>query len=330
MMNSIETLRVFWRSLVAIPVLAVLLLTLSACGVGQGSATAYRAEDPVRVGMIPVIHFAPLYIAQEKGFFADEGITVEIQTIQNAAAIAPSVLNGQLQFGTASSSPFISAASKGLDVKAIAGAGDVPLVPEDDSVAMLVGEDSPFTTVGDLEGKTVAINAINSQVHISLVELMRQEGADASTVKFVSMPMPEMAAALSADRIDAAAVAEPFITIGLEQGARLLSPLYFPAFDPGGTESIYFSAGPFLEKHPEVAAGFERAITRANKLANEDPALIRRIAVEDLKLPPETADAMIYPTFSEEMNGESVADISEVMASNHFIDSPLTEEQLTW
>lgn len=310
--------------------LVALLLGLNACGVGQGSATSYRPGEPIRIGAIPVIHFAPLYIAEEQGFFADEGLEIKIQTIQNAAAIAPSVLNGQLQFGTAASAPFISAAARGINVKAVVGATDVPLSPEEDSVALLVNNDSPTTQIADLKGKTVAVNALNSQPHIALTELLAREGVDVSTVNFVTLPMPEMSAALSADRIDVAAVAEPFVTIGMKKGARVLTPLYYPAFIPGGTEAVYFSAGPFLEKYPEIADGFERAITRANKLANSDPGVMRNIAVTKLKLPPEIADSMIYPTFSEETDGESIVEISQIMADNKFIPKAMTEEELIW
>src|SRR5699024_9119003 len=86
-----------------------LLLALTACGVGRGSAIEIEPGDSVRVGVIPTASFAPLYIAMEKGYFDEYGIEVEPQVVQNAAAVAPSVLNGQLQFGTAAASPFLSA-----------------------------------------------------------------------------------------------------------------------------------------------------------------------------------------------------------------------------
>ena len=127
-----------WLS-IAVPLL-VLALT-AGCGVGQGSAKVLGTGDPIKVGVIPVADFAPVYVALDEGYFADEGLNVQTQVVQNAAAIAPSVINGQLQFGTAATTPFIAAAQKGLPVQAVANAADVATDAEQDVSALLVGEE---------------------------------------------------------------------------------------------------------------------------------------------------------------------------------------------
>lgn len=130
---------------------------LAGCGVGRGSAIEIKPGDPLRVGVIPTATFAPLFIAIERGYTKDAGLELELQTVQNAAAIAPSVLNGQLQIGTAAASPFIAAVSKGLPLKAIANAARNS-APDVDETGLMVPDDSPIQRPRDLEGRTCAVN----------------------------------------------------------------------------------------------------------------------------------------------------------------------------
>ena len=183
---------------IAVPLL-VLALT-AGCGVGQGSAKVLGTGDPIKVGVIPVADFAPVYVALDEGYFADEGLNVQTQVVQNAAAIAPSVINGQLQFGTAATTPFIAAAQKGLPVQAVANAADVATDAEQDVSALLVGEDSKVERPADLEGKTVAVNALSSLLHVAAAGSIEADGGDPSKVTFVAMPLPDMMTALKQGR----------------------------------------------------------------------------------------------------------------------------------
>jgi ABC-type amino acid transport substrate-binding protein len=91
--------------------------------------------------------------------------------------------------------------------------------------AVLVKDSGPIRTPKDLEGRTVAVNTLQNVGPLTINAALEKAGVDYESVKYVEVPFPEMAAALEADRVDAAWVVEPFVTQGRRSGAR---PVLFP------------------------------------------------------------------------------------------------------
>ena len=83
------------------------------------------------VGVIPTSDTTTVYVAQDLDYFADEDLTVTMEVMQNAAAIVPGVMNGQIQFGTAAIPPILSAISEGLPLRIVANGGNVRVGLED-------------------------------------------------------------------------------------------------------------------------------------------------------------------------------------------------------
>lgn len=314
--------RSFLGALAAVPLLA-------ACGAETKATNAgsTAGSGVLTVGMIPVAHFAPVYIAHREGFFTAEGLEIQTQVIQNAASIVPSVINGQLSFGTASGAPFINGISKDLPIRAVAPAGANPGSPEEDTIAILVAPDGPGE-LADLAGKTLAVNAQGSQPHIAASKILKDAGVDPKSVRIVAMPMADAIAALDQGRIQAAAMAEPFVTIGREQGARLLSPLYSIAFHSTGMESVYFASQSFIDSRRDEVDAFSRAIIKANQLANEDREVLQEVLVSKLELDPALAGKMTVPTYATDTNAATLVEISEVMADTGFLPAPLEAGKL--
>lgn len=304
---------------------------LAACGGQSPTQSAPNGSGTgnglLTVGMIPVAHFAPVYIAQKEGFFREEGLEVKTQKIQNAASIVPSVINGQLSFGTSSGTPFINAVSKNLPVRAVAPAGANPDTPESDTIGVLVGSDGP-ATLGDLKGKTLAVNAQGSQPHIAIAKLLKEAGVDPKSLNIVAMPMADSLAALKQGRIQAAAVAEPFVTIGLQQGAQELTALYSLAFKSVGMESVYFASEQLIASRRDEVDAFCRSMIKANELTNQDPKLLESILVSELDMDKDLAGKMVKPTFASNLEPDTLIEISSVMVETDFLAQAPASEKL--
>lgn len=304
-----------------------LLLALTACGVGRGSAIEIEPGDSVRVGVIPTASFAPLYIAMENGYFDDYGIEVEPQIVQNAAAVAPSVLNGQLQFGTAAASPFLSAVDKGIPLKAVANSSSNSTDGTDET-ALMVSSTSDITSPKDLEGRTVAVNGLSALPHVAALEAIALDGGDPTKVTFVAMPFPDMVGALRQGRIDGAALAEPFYSQSLEAGDREITTLYATAFNPGSTTTLFFTADPFIETNPELVKNFQAAIDRASRDAAQDPELVRQVLVEYGNMEPDVAEHTGLPNYSDKLTPEGLGQIGEVMSKFGLLDQEIHGTEL--
>lgn len=304
-----------------------LLLALTACGVGRGSAIEIEPGDSIRVGVIPTASFAPLYIAMKKGYFEEYDIEVEPQVVQNAAAVAPSVLNGQLQFGTAAASPFLSAVDKGIPLKAVANSSSNSTDGTDET-ALMVSSTSDINSPKELEGKTVAVNGLSALPHVAALEAIALDGGDPSKVTFVAMPFPDMVGALRQGRIDGAALAEPFYSQSLEAGDREITTLYATAFDPGSTTTLFFTADPFIETNPELVKNFQAAINRASLDAAQDPELVREVLVEYGNMDPEVAESTGLPNYSAELTPDGLSQIGEVMSRFDLLDEQIHGTEL--
>jgi NitT/TauT family transport system substrate-binding protein len=312
------------RRALAAALATVLAIILSGCNVGRGSAIEITEEDTVKIGVIPAIAFAPVYIAIEQGYFEDADIKVETQVMQNAAAIAPAVINGQLQFGTAASSPFIAASAKGLPLLAVAGMSENTDTSNDG--AFMVGQGSPVNRPRDLEGRAVAINGVAALPHVAIQEAIRKDGGDPSKVNFVVMGFPEMPGALAEGRVDAVGVTEPFTSAILNQGGRLLTRAYAEAFVDKAPISMLFTAGPFAETNPDVTRKVQHAIGRAVDDAKRDPELVARVMTKHGGIPPEAFESMTLSPYTADVNAEGITQISEVMVEFDYIADPIDGE----
>lgn len=308
----------------------IMALTLAGCGGPAGNGATADAGGPIKVGVIPVADFAPVYLAIDEGFFDDAGLKVEAQVMQNAASIAPSVLNGQLQFGTSAVTPFLAAAQKGLPLLAVANAADVAMNPEEDVSALVVPKGSEITKPSQLEGKTVAVNALSSIVHVAAAKAIKDDGGDPSKVTFVAMPFPDMMTALSQGRVDAASVVEPFVGISTGAGASVIAHPYTSSFTAGGTFALFFTSDDYAKKNPETVAKFADALAKGSKMAAENPEKVAGVLVKYGKVDPAVATKIQQPGYGDTVDPAALTSAAATMQDLGFLPGPVDADKLVW
>ncbi len=306
--------------------LALLSLGLTACS-GPATAegeTASKSElIAISVGVIPVAEFFPVYVAEDQGFFKEAGLDVTIESMSNAASIVPSVLNGQLTFGTAATPPFLMAFEKKIPITAVAAAGSTTSVEGKDTGAFIVRADSDIEFPRDLAGKIVAVNALGSLPHVASVARIAKDGGDPSTVQFVAMPFSDMQAALDQGRVDALLSVEPFMSQTLGAGAKSISALYADVYPAGTTHTLYFTSAEFAAASPETVAAFREALAKANALVAKDPSILRSALVEYGGMPVDTAEAVNLPAYSPGFDLDGMAVMGSTMKETGFLTTNL-------
>lgn len=321
------------KARVAAVAMLLAVFLLAGCGVGRGSAVELKPDEPIKVGVIPVADFAPVYIAVEEGYFADEGLNVKTQVMQNAAAIAPSVINGQLQFGTAAVPPFLAAVQRGLPLTAIANGSSNTADPNQDPSALVAAPGSNITRPKELEGRTVAVNALSSLPHVTTAAAIKADGGDPAKVTFVAMPFPDMLPALERSAVDAAALVEPFYARALADdgpGGKLLANPNSAVLTPNGTFTLIFTAQPFIEKNPEIVEKFVRAVDRASVEAARDPKKVGAVLAKYGKLPPEVFAEIRIPMYSDKLDTAALVNTGELMHRLGFLPGSVDVESAVW
>jgi NitT/TauT family transport system substrate-binding protein len=235
-------------------------------------AQAQQAElETVRVGLVPVLIYAPLFVANAKGYFAEEGLQIETLNIAGGSEpLAPLARNElDVVFGGTGAGLFNYAdrniqTSDDPQFRIIAGAHfEAPPMTTPLVVSRERFESGEITSVADLRGKRVAINAPGAATEYWLFKALEQGGLTPQDVEIVAVAFGDVPAALNSqaeDRIDAAMLGEPIAASAEAQGLiSRLSDDFLEAFQP----TFIYASNTFLNENPEAAFGFLRAIVRA-------------------------------------------------------------------
>jgi NitT/TauT family transport system substrate-binding protein len=182
------------------------LLTLVVGGVVFGDGA--RAEEPLkaRIGVLRLSSSAPVFIAQDKGYFRDAGLEVDLKFFDAAQPIAVATTSGDVDFGiTAFTAGLYNLAGKGT-LKVIGGMSrekaNYPLIGYFASNNAYAGG---LKTPKDLAGKRVAVTQVGSSFHYSLGLLADKYGFKLSDVKVIPLQsLSNAAAALKGETVDAA------------------------------------------------------------------------------------------------------------------------------
>ncbi|AZQ38402.1 nitrate ABC transporter substrate-binding protein [Streptomyces cyaneochromogenes] len=283
----------------------------SSSGTGGASSAAGDKTTQVKVGIIPIVDVAPLYLGQQKGFFSSRGIDLKMETAQGGAAIIPGVVSGQFQFGFSNVTSLMIAQTKGVPIKSVvngtASTGDTGK----DISGVAVKEDSPIKSAKELAGKTVAVNTLQNIGDTTVREVVRKDGGDPSKVKFVEMPFDQMPAALDGGQVDAAWVGEPALTIAKGQGARVVaSP--FAETDPNLTIATYFASTKLAQENPDLVKKFTEAVTESLNYASEHPDEARQIVTTYTKIDGEVLKKLTLPTWPAEYDMASLEKLASL------------------
>jgi NitT/TauT family transport system substrate-binding protein len=177
------------------------LLALSASAVA-------RADEPLKakVGVLRLQSSAPVFIAQDKGYFREAGLDVELKFFDAAQPIAVATTSGDVDFGiTAFTAGLYNLAGKGT-LKVIGGMSrekaGYPLIGY---FASNKAYAAGLKTPKDLAGKRVAVTQVGSSFHYSLGLLADKYGFKVSDVTIVPLQsLSNAAAALKGETVDAA------------------------------------------------------------------------------------------------------------------------------
>ncbi|HLH24996.1 MAG TPA: ABC transporter substrate-binding protein [Chloroflexota bacterium] len=295
------------RPRLLLPLLALgLLASLTAARPAAPSLAASRGpgDAPVaaavpqlatlRFGTLPVTGFLGLYLANEQGWLAEEGVGVDLQTMSGGAEIVPAMIGGSLDMGATNVFSHVVARDQGFDVKAVAASSSE--ARGSPTHAIVVRGDSPIQSAQDLVGRTMATNTLNNIDHVMQMTWLQNNGVDPHQVNIVEVPFPQQPAALAQSRVDAIGPTEPFVTVAVGQGGRVLA-YHYTETNPVTLIAYYVATGDWLGRNADVARRFARAVHRANAFLAANPDDTRAAAVRLLNLPEDLATRANFEQF---------------------------------
>jgi NitT/TauT family transport system substrate-binding protein len=169
-------------------------------------ATARADETKIKLGVLRLSSSAPVFIAQDKGYFRDAGLDVELKFFDAAQPVAVAVVSGDIDFGiTSLTAGLYNLAGKGT-LKVIGGLSHekagFPLIGY---FATEKAYASGLRTPKDLAGKRIAMTQVGSSFHYSLGLLADKYGFKLAEMKLLPMQsLSNVGAALKGETVDAA------------------------------------------------------------------------------------------------------------------------------
>ena len=272
---------------------------------------------------------APLYLGIKKGFFKQQNLDVQPQVMQGGAEVVTGVVSGSQDFGFAATEPLVVAKSKGLPVKIVTSGNQAAKQPSQAWSAIMVKGSSPVHSLKDLEGKTIATNALKNTNQLAALELLRRAGVDVNKVKWAEIPFPDMPSALQSGRVDAAAPVEPFVTLIGKAGGRIVSPL-FAGVQPGMTIGIYFTTDKQIQEDPQLVQRFAKAMNKSLDYAQAHPDEARQVIKTYTKIPPQAVAKIHLPLWSSDLNRPTIELMGKLAARFGYINGSVDMNQLIW
>jgi NitT/TauT family transport system substrate-binding protein len=174
---------------------------------------------------------------------------------------------------------------------------------------------SPVKSVSDLPGKRIAITSRNSTSEILTRAVIRDHGFDDSKVTWLQIPLPNMAAALRDNQVDAAYQPEPYATkAGRTVGATAFIDV---AAQGASTEDFpvlgYSALREWTEKYPHTMAAFQLAMLKATRDVNASRANWEPLVVEHAKVEPDIASLMNPPHFTSTLDSDRLQRVPRKM-----------------
>lgn len=292
---------------------ALLLVAFIALAVANHAPLRAQTLPVVRVAMIPIEPAALVYYAKENGFFAKAGIDVDVDQNPSTPALASAVVSGtyDIAYGTV---PTLAVAHvKGLPFVLLAPG--IASSSRHFGGAIMVAENSTIKTAADLNGKTIGTAGLNTIAEYLPRAWIDKNGGDSSTVKFIELPFPSTPDAIASGRIDAAYLAEPFVTIAEQKHLARILTTGDDAISP--TDYIatgWFATAPWAKAHADLIVRFQRAMQEAAAWADANPTKVIPILVKDLRADPILVAQTRRPFYPQRLSAAQIQPWIDVTA----------------
>jgi NitT/TauT family transport system substrate-binding protein len=145
--------------------------TRTFCGVLLLSiaVVAPAKAETIKIGVVQTLAVGPIFVADDRGYFRDEGLDAKITYFDAAQPIAIAAASGDIDFGcTGMAAAFYSLAGQGVVKIIAAGNREMPGFKNAAYIASNRAYAAGFTSLKQLAGKTVAVTQFGSQLHYDL------------------------------------------------------------------------------------------------------------------------------------------------------------------
>ncbi len=279
------------------------------------------------MGSIPWAGQVPMYIAQEKGFYEEEGLDFELRLFGSGSEYIAAFLSDQLDAAAPVTSEAVLMKSQGKDFKIV--------MVQDNSVGIdgILARDS-IESIEDFAGQQVAVET-SAVSYFFLLQVLKEAGLSKDDIIAVNTEPSAAAAAFQSGNVDIAVTYAPFLQEADDatEDGRII---YDSSQMPTAISDLYVFDTAFVEENPEAVQAFVNATLRGIEYLEENPeegleigAAVLEMEPADLEsdlggleLPDREANlAMLAQPDNDLYLGKPLAELSSFLLSEEQIES---------
>jgi NitT/TauT family transport system substrate-binding protein len=301
----------------AIAGLAVGVTACSSASSAGGSASSGASGAPelstITIGAVLSADTVTLQIAEDKGFFKQQGLNVKIIPEATTNATAAGLLSHTMDFGDQNYIGMLEQEKTvaGLNQRIVADDTQASM----DNDVLIVGKSSKLTSIAQLKGKKVSVPALGTNfAAVALDVLMKPYSMTSADYTTVVVPFADAAQALARNEVDAAFVIEPFLTTAeAAAGDRVLVDMTTGALSDFPI-TCWVTSAPFAQQHPKTVAAFQRAMASALQVAATNPSYVRSELPKLIPaMKPTIANVINLPTYNTTLSLTRLERVADVM-----------------
>jgi NitT/TauT family transport system substrate-binding protein len=289
---------------------------------GLLSAWTYAADaqERLRVGYLPVTGHAKVFVAKEQGFFAKEGLEVELVEFINSADGINALRAGKIDVGSFGTTAPLVHISQGADLRIIGG-----MMGEDAAIVTTANNAKGIRTVADLRGKKVATVRLATGDAVLRGALFK-EGINWKTDLqiFELKNPPAVIEAVKSGQVDAGVIWGPFDITAEKEGLKVV--IRSDKLSPGHPCCRITVTGTELKQHRDRLVKFLRAVLQAEQFAGEKknvPATVAAIT-KYVKLDKTVIEKAYYHGHLDQSTDPNVKEVRNfwiIMQKSEFVKS---------
>jgi len=265
------------KRVVIIGFVCVLLLACNGPGGQQG-------KGPLKIGLVTWLGYGPFYIAQEKGYFKENNVEVQLEKIEGDVERRAAIASGNLDAIALTLDSMIVLRSNGIPLKTVMA------IDSSNGGDGIVAVQS-INSIEDLKGHEIAFPS-GLPSHFFLYSVLKEHGMKMSDIKPIVMDADQAGAAFASGKIDAAVTWEPWLSKAREIGRGHV--LADSKTHPGEIEDVLYMRDEVVAKRSQEIEGLIKAWYKAVDFVTSNPAEAKTIMAKAFGLP-EDKVAMLLP-----------------------------------
>lgn len=307
---------------------AAAVLGVAACSGGPAAGAGEGGDTELTVLHAP-INYEALYVAEQEGYFDEEGLDVTITPGGTAQDNLAQLAGGSADLSIVSWDAAVTATAENLPIRLVSN--NAVISQDFDTSGVVVRKDSGITSMADLAGKTIAFNSLGSGGNVPVLQALAADGVDAKDVEQVALPYASMQAALEGKQVDAVFPSDSFYAQVTADDDFTVIANPSREYRGGLGITLWAATEPWLAQHADAAEKFNAAMAKAIDFAN-DPAhadAIYQIRSEVSEQPVEKVKSQLVE-FDAAIDPEISQATTDALAEFGIVEGPKPFDDIVW